>query len=119
MASIIQIQLRRDTAANWTANNPILAQSEPGHETDTGKIKYGDGVTAWSLLPYFETDKNFVFTQGTAAASWVVAHNLGKRPSVSVVDTGDNEVTGEVLHTDNNNLTINFGAPFTGKAYLN
>jgi hypothetical protein len=47
------IQLRRDTAANWASLNPILAQSEVGTETDTGKAKLGDGVTAWNSLPYW------------------------------------------------------------------
>jgi hypothetical protein len=48
----VRIQLRRDTAANWTATNPTLTQGEPGYETDTGKIKYGDGTTAWNSLAY-------------------------------------------------------------------
>ena len=48
-----QIQLRSDTANNWTTVNPILAQGEPGYENDTGNIKYGDGTTSWSSLPYF------------------------------------------------------------------
>ena len=46
------IQIRRDTAANWTSANPILAQGELGAETDTDKIKIGDGTTAWSSLDY-------------------------------------------------------------------
>ena len=50
MADLIQI--RRDTAANWTSANPILAQGELGAETDTSKIKIGDGSTAWSSLAY-------------------------------------------------------------------
>jgi hypothetical protein len=48
-----QLQLRRDTSVNWSSIDPILAQGEPGYELDTGKIKYGDGVTLWSALPYF------------------------------------------------------------------
>jgi hypothetical protein len=47
-----RIKLRRDTAANWTLNNPTLAAGEPGLETDTGKTKYGDGTTAWITLGY-------------------------------------------------------------------
>lgn len=47
-----QIQLRRGTAAVWSAANPILAQGEPGLETDTNLIKFGDGVTAWTSLAY-------------------------------------------------------------------
>ena len=50
MADIIQI--RRDTAANWTSANPTLAQGELGLETDTSKIKAGDGSTAWTSLGY-------------------------------------------------------------------
>lgn len=50
MASIIQI--RRDTASNWTSANPILALGEMGAETDTSKIKIGDGTTAWASVPY-------------------------------------------------------------------
>jgi len=47
-----QIQLRRDTAANWTTANPILAVGELGLETDTTAYKIGDGVLAWTALPY-------------------------------------------------------------------
>jgi hypothetical protein len=48
----IQIQLRRDTAANWTSANPTLAIGELGLETDTGKFKVGTGSTAWNSLAY-------------------------------------------------------------------
>lgn len=47
-----RIQFRRDTAAGWTAANPILAQSEIGYELDTKKEKQGDGITAWNDLDY-------------------------------------------------------------------
>jgi len=47
-----QIQLRRDTAANWTSANPTLASGEFGLETDTDQFKVGDGTTAWSSLGY-------------------------------------------------------------------
>ena len=47
-----KIQIRRDTAANWSAANPILSSGEPALETDTNKIKYGDGITTWEHLQY-------------------------------------------------------------------
>jgi len=47
-----RIQLRRGTAAEWTAANPVLAVGEPGVETDTGKQKFGNGTSAWTALPY-------------------------------------------------------------------
>ena len=46
------IQVRNDTAANWTSVNPTLAVGEQGFETDTGKFKIGTGSTAWSSLLY-------------------------------------------------------------------
>ena len=52
MASIIQI--RRDTASAWTAADPILAQGELGLETDTSKLKAGDGISSWTILPYYD-----------------------------------------------------------------
>ena len=51
MASIIQI--RRDTASDWTSANPTLAQGELGLETDTLKLKAGTGTTAWNSLGYY------------------------------------------------------------------
>jgi len=50
MASLIK--LRRDTSAAWAQVNPTLAAGEPGLETDTLKIKYGDGSTTWNNLSY-------------------------------------------------------------------
>lgn len=48
----IQIQLRRGTAADWTAANSILAEGEIAVELDTLKFKVGNGVTSWNSLPY-------------------------------------------------------------------
>jgi hypothetical protein len=53
MSSTAQIRLRRDTAANWTAENPVLLNGEVGLETDTRKFKVGNGSTAWSGLSYW------------------------------------------------------------------
>ena len=47
-----RIQLRNDTAANWTTHNPVLLAGEVGIERDTNKFKIGDGVKTWSALPY-------------------------------------------------------------------
>jgi hypothetical protein len=52
MARDAQIQVRRDTAANWTSVNPILAAGEFGLETDTGFTKLGDGSSSWTSLRY-------------------------------------------------------------------
>lgn len=49
---IVKHRFRRDTAADWASVNPILGLGEPGLETDTRLVKYGDGVTAWDSLAY-------------------------------------------------------------------
>lgn len=48
-----KIQIRRDTAANWTSNNPTLSNGEMGYETDTNKLKFGNGSDNWTTLGYF------------------------------------------------------------------
>lgn len=47
-----KLQLRRGTAAEWAAANPLLADGEVGIERDTGLGKIGDGATLWAALPY-------------------------------------------------------------------
>ena len=64
-------------------------------------------------------DKNFVFTQAVASNTWVIQHDLNKFPSVTSVNINDFEVYGEVVFNNINNLTINFSAAFSGKAFIN
>jgi hypothetical protein len=65
------------------------------------------------------SDANFVFTQVSALATWNITHNLGKFPSVTIVDSSNNQVFADVQHTDVNSLVIQFATPFAGKAILN
>ena len=48
-----KIQLRRGLASSWTFENPVLSSGEIGLETDTNKLKIGDGITLWNSLNYF------------------------------------------------------------------
>ena len=51
-----RIQIRNDLAATWTEKNPVLLKGEMGVETDTRKIKIGDGLNKWSALGYSGAD---------------------------------------------------------------
>ena len=51
--TISTLQLRNDTALNWTTKNPVLAKAEVGIEIDTNKLKIGNGVSTWGELEYF------------------------------------------------------------------
>ncbi len=64
-------------------------------------------------------DKNFIFTQSSASDTWNIQHNLDKFPSVSVVDSAESLVVGDVAYVDSNNVTLTFNGAFSGKAYLN
>ena len=56
----IRIQLRNDTAENWTTKNPLLLQGEMGVEIDTKKIKIGNGTDRWTALEYSGVDKDTI-----------------------------------------------------------
>jgi hypothetical protein len=66
MAVVTQIQIRRGTASQWTSTNPTLASGEQGYETDTGKMKIGNGSTAWNSLSYAITGATGTVTSITA-----------------------------------------------------
>lgn len=56
----IRIQLRNDTAENWTTKNPLLLKGEMGVETDTGKTKIGNGTDNWTTLKYSGVDEDTI-----------------------------------------------------------
>jgi hypothetical protein len=86
--------------------------------TANGNIT-ADKYYGFAVYPELSADKHFTFTQSTATNTWNITHNLGKFPSVSVVDSGNTIVYGDIDYIDNNSLTITFSAAFGGKAYMN
>ncbi len=67
-----RLQLRHDTAANWIARNPVLLAGEIGIETDTNRMKIGNGSFNWASLPYFPGDTGLgsVFDGGTPSSTY-------------------------------------------------
>lgn len=65
------------------------------------------------------TSKTYVHEQGVASDTWVIAHNLDKYPSVTLVDSTETEFFAEVEYNDKNNCTIYLNGATKGKAYLN
>jgi hypothetical protein len=61
----------------------------------------------------------FIFTQGSPSASWVIIHNLNRHPVITVVDTGDSIIIPNVRYDSMNQITATFGSATSGKAYLN
>lgn len=57
------IKVKRDTAADWTSADRVLAEGEIGYETDSRRVKIGDGITAWSGLKYMVADPGSPITR--------------------------------------------------------
>lgn len=62
---------------------------------------------------------NYEHIQGPAAAVWEIEHNLGKHPSITVVDSSGTPVYGDEEYVDINNVRVTFSGGFAGKAFLN
>lgn len=60
----------------------------------------------------------YIHNQAVSSSHWVVTHNMGFFPSVSVVDSGGNMVVGDVTYISEDQISIDFSASFGGKAYL-
>mgnify|MGYP006103932779 FL=1 len=91
------------------------------HDTDFVYLDTNpDGSSfVYSDIGAGEGDKNYLHDQGVVSAVWTISHGLGKYPSVSVVDTANQIVFGEIEYVDTNNIIITFNAAFSGSAYLN
>ena len=90
----------------------LVVDDDDGHLITTKILKdyISDGI---------EGDKHFTFIQSVPSDTWVIEHNLGKKPSVSAVDSAGTDVVGEYVYIDDNNILLRFAGVFSGKAYLN
>lgn len=117
MAVVTQIQIRRGTAAQWTAANPTLASGEWGYETDTNKAKIGNGSTAWNSLSYIITGAVGTVTSVTAGTglSGGTITNTGTIAIDSTVATltGSQTLTNKTL-TSPTMTTPTLGTPASG-----
>ena len=109
MSVVTQIQVRRGTAAQWTSTDPTLASGEWGFETDTGKVKIGDGSTAWTSLGYLGAGTVTSITAGTGLSggtittSGTIAIDTATTVDVSTAQT----LTNKTLTAPVINLALN------------
>lgn len=97
-----RIQLRRDTAANWTSTNPVLATAEVGVETDTLRFKVGDGSAAWASLAYAAA--------GSATTSVTATNIAGGAAGGVPYQTGSGSTSILPVGTAGRVLVVNAGA---------
>jgi hypothetical protein len=90
------MQVKRDTAANWTANNPVLLSGQLGWESDTNKIKIGNGSTSWTGLSYFSgsgSSSNYYSLIGGATntnPSDSTIYYIGGHPATTMLTSASN-----------------------------
>jgi len=93
-----------------TGNVEITASLSATGTPDNTKFLRGDNVWA---------KETFEFIQAAPSTNWSIQHDMDKFPSVAVVNNNNVLMYGNITYVDKNNLTINFSAGFSGKAYLN
>jgi hypothetical protein len=83
-------------------------------------IDPADGAAKWPTTPFFEisASRRYVHYQNTPSQNWLIQHDLGGEPSVTVVDSSKTMVIGEVRYISNTQIEVQFTAPFSGLAYL-
>ena len=124
-----QIKLRRDTAANWLLEDPVLGTGEPGFELTTGKLKIGDGTSLWSALDYIvaepdgsidlgAVDKNLLpatdntYDLGSPAKRW--RHLFATGSSVYIGDIKLSNSSGTLVVQQVTNAGLINEAPVAG-----
>lgn len=65
------------------------------------------------------SDANFVFEQSIPSRSWLINHNLGKYPSIMIIDSSGNHVVGDSKYISKSQIILEFSSEFSGKVYLN
>lgn len=105
----------------------VTAIEEQDIEIAAGQVTYTN--TEYPLITNLEemldqlvliaTRQTYVHTQSVASMTWTIAHNLGRRPSVTIIDAAGDLSVARIAYTDLNNLTLTFSEAITGTAYLN
>lgn len=107
----ISNQTDLQAALNSKQNNITL--------TTTGSEGPATLVGSTLNIPDYSEVSTFIYVQAVPSVLWTIEHNLNKFPSVSVVNINNVLMYGQVTYIDENNLTIEFSAGFSGKAYMN
>lgn len=112
----VKIQVRRGTASAWTSANPTLSAGEIGFETDTLKIKIGDGSTAWVSLGYASGGTSYATTATAAGTTTLTSASAyaqfftGTTTQTVVLPVASTMAVGQTFYINNNStgsLTIN------------
>lgn len=101
---------------NATTTNKGIVRLATETEAKEGTISTNVVITPYTL----KKATTYIHEQGIASDIWVIEHNLNKKPSVTVVDSADEEqIPDRKIYNTKNTVTLYFLSEFAGKAYLN
>lgn len=100
------IKFRRDTSANWTSINPIPAQGEPCYETDTGKLKIGNGSDNYVTLPYVSDGGGSAGDLPIATATTLGGVKVGDNLSITEDGTLSASSEAKTVKTPNGHIKL-------------
>ena len=98
--SDVRLQVRRDTLANWTTENPTLAAGEMGFETDSQVMRIGDGATAFLSLPADALQYKVYGTVALLIASTEASRGTGAMWEVKLGDPYEEAASGATDHQE-------------------
>jgi hypothetical protein len=108
-SSLTDVEGVFDTAFNATAAVAATVTAE------TARAEAAEAALAAAVT----VGSTFTFSQAAPASTWTIVHNLGRYPAVSVVDSANTQVEGDVTYVSANEITVAFASGFSGEAYLN
>ena len=98
-------------------NNVIIDESTANHIIVDAESPNLVAVRT-GAVPSVAVVRRYTHTQASPATSWAIVHDLGGKPSVTIVDTSDTHVVGDVTYNSETSITVSFTAAFSGYAYL-
>lgn len=122
MADNINVQLKSytiDTELKTYNIDTTVTVGARGKSAYQSWLDQGYTGTEAEFIAALLANTTFVFDQQVASNEWVITHNLNKYPSVTIIDTLDRVVYGEIQYLSANQLKLSFTSNFSGKAYLN
>jgi len=106
------------------SRNTVKVTKQDGNKVTIQEANYTvqlteETVKVVNVGTKIDQDRTHVHSQGSPSSTWTVTHSLNKKPSVTVVNSADVVVIGEIEYLDNNRVELTFSSAFSGKAYFN
>ena len=103
-----------------SAPNNSLGNNGDTYIQSTANLIYSKISGIWTNAQEIVSKSNWSYTyeQQSNSTVWNITHNLGYKPSVDIIDYGNNNIEGDISYTNTNSLTITLSAPASGYAYL-